>query len=89
MAKALEEGWDVQASGSTAACAAWKGDKVWTAHAGDSRIIIGTEETRQVVFETTDHKPDTPAEKKRIEDSGGEVRRQSVTNARSYVNELL
>lgn len=80
VAKALEEGWDVQASGSTAACAAWKGDKVWTAHAGDSRIIIGTEETRQVVFETTDHKPDTPAEKKRIEDSGGEVRSQTYAD---------
>jgi len=80
VAKALQEGWDVQASGSTAVCAVWKGNHIWTAHAGDSRIVVGTELKRQVVFETADHKPDTPAEKRRVEQMGGEVRSQTYSD---------
>merc|ERR1712241_230917 len=37
---------------------------------------MGTESERKVVFETEDHKPTSENEKKRIEESGGEVRAQ-------------
>eukprot|EP00746_Dinoflagellata_sp_MGD_P013491 gnl/MRDRNA2_/MRDRNA2_129189_c0_seq1.p1 gnl/MRDRNA2_/MRDRNA2_129189_c0~~gnl/MRDRNA2_/MRDRNA2_129189_c0_seq1.p1 ORF type:complete len:463 (+),score=114.86 gnl/MRDRNA2_/MRDRNA2_129189_c0_seq1:76-1464(+) len=73
-AHALEEGYDVQASGSTIVSAVWKGNKLWTAHCGDSRLVIGYETDKRLQFETQDHKPDDPQEKKRIESSGGEVR---------------
>jgi len=77
VALAVEEDWDVQASGTTAVCAAWKGNQVWTAHAGDSRIIIASEAKRTMSFETKDHKPTDKEEVDRINASGGEVRSQT------------
>merc|ERR1719359_2399657 len=70
VAHALENTWDVQASGSTAVACLWKDNVVWTANAGDSRCVIGSEISRQVLFETEDHKPNTESEKLRIEASG-------------------
>jgi serine/threonine protein phosphatase PrpC len=84
---ALENSWDVQASGSTAVACMWKGTEVWTANAGDSRCVIGTETARKVIFETEDHKPNTPAEKERIEASGGEVRTQTYPDG--WVNHRI
>jgi len=84
---ALENSWDVQASGSTAVACMWKGNVVITANAGDSRCVIGSEATRQVLFETEDHKPNTPAEKERIEASGGEVRTQTYPDG--WVNHRI
>jgi len=75
--KSLEEGWDVQASGSTAVAVLWKENKIWTANVGDSRCVIGSENTRKVLFETKDHKPDSPEEHARIDANGGEVRSQT------------
>eukprot|EP00440_Ansanella_granifera_P055577 gb/GFBE01060244.1/.p1 GENE.gb/GFBE01060244.1/~~gb/GFBE01060244.1/.p1 ORF type:complete len:451 (+),score=105.30 gb/GFBE01060244.1/:1-1353(+) len=77
VAHSLENDWDVQLSGSTAVAALFKGNKIWSANAGDSRIAVGTEEDKKVIFETEDHKPQTEKEKQRIEDSGGEVRSQT------------
>lgn len=77
VALAVEEGWDVQASGTTAVACCWKGNKIFTAHAGDSRLVIGTETKRGLVFETTDHKPTDAKEVERINNSGGEVRSQT------------
>merc|ERR1712137_922873 len=74
VAHAVSEGWDVQASGSTAVTAVWKGDTVWTAHLGDSRCVIGYEKTKALHHETRDHKPSSPEEKARIDSSGAEVR---------------
>lgn len=76
VAHSLENGWDVQASGSTAVAALWRGNKIYTANCGDSRCVLGTEAEKKVTFETEDHKPNTPAEKTRIEKNGGEVREQ-------------
>eukprot|EP00931_Biecheleriopsis_adriatica_P077044 TRINITY_DN50689_c0_g1_i1.p1 TRINITY_DN50689_c0_g1~~TRINITY_DN50689_c0_g1_i1.p1 ORF type:complete len:494 (+),score=96.51 TRINITY_DN50689_c0_g1_i1:45-1526(+) len=73
VAMALEDAWDIQASGSTAVAALWKGSKIFTANIGDSRCVIA-EEHRKILFETEDHKPLTPKEKARIEASGGEIR---------------
>jgi len=88
---ALENSWDVQASGSTAVACMWKmeGNKaiVWTANAGDSRCVIGSEKTKLMLFETEDHKPQTEKEKARIEASGGEVRTQTYPDG--WVNHRI
>lgn len=76
VAHAVLDEWDVQASGTTAVAALWKGNQVWTANVGDSRCVIGTEAKRKILYETMDHKPNSPAEQARIEAAGGEVRSQ-------------
>ena len=46
-------------------------NKLYVAHVGDSRAVLG--ETNGVVAITKDHKPDRVDERKRIEDVGGTV----------------
>jgi len=87
VASALQQGWDVQASGSTAVAALWKGSTVWTANVGDSRCVIGYESSRKMAFETADHKPTSPPEQARIEASGGEVRSQTYPDG--WVNHRI
>jgi serine/threonine protein phosphatase PrpC len=87
VALALEDGWDIQASGSTAVAAAWKGNKIWTANAGDSRCVVGSELNKTLLHDTVDHKPDTPAEKARIESLGGEVRTETYPDG--WVNHRI
>jgi len=77
VAHAVEDAWDVQASGTTAVAALFKGKEIWTANVGDSRCVIGTEAKRKILFETIDHKPNSPEEQARIEAAGGEVRSQT------------
>jgi len=84
---ALEDGWDVQASGSTAVAACWKGDVIWTANAGDSRCVVGSESDKSLLFETEDHKPQSEGEKARIESMGGEVRTQTYPDG--WVNHRI
>lgn len=72
---AVEQDFDVQASGSTCLLLLKKGDQYWTAHVGDSRLIVGYETSaKELVFETQDHKPGCPGEKERIEANAGEIR---------------
>jgi len=66
--------WFAKTSGSTAVAALFKGNKVWTANAGDSRCIIASRSDNEVIFETEDHKPQSEKEKKRITSLGGQVR---------------
>uniref|UniRef100_A0A7S2DD03 PPM-type phosphatase domain-containing protein n=1 Tax=Alexandrium andersonii TaxID=327968 RepID=A0A7S2DD03_9DINO len=87
VASALQGGWDVQASGSTAVAALWKGTTIWTANVGDSRCVIGYESNRKMVFETEDHKPNHPKEQERIHDAGGEVRSQTYPDG--WVNHRI
>lgn len=87
VAHSLENDWDVQASGSTAVAALFKGNKIWTANAGDSRCSVGTETDKKVVFETEDHKPQSDKEKARIEAAGGEVRSQTYPDG--WVNHRI
>mmetsp|Transcript_84761 Transcript_84761/g.103928 ORF Transcript_84761/g.103928 Transcript_84761/m.103928 type:complete len:453 (-) Transcript_84761:204-1562(-) len=87
VAHSLENDWDVQASGSTAVAALFKGNKVWTANAGDSRCAIGSEADKKVIFETEDHKPQSEKEKARIESMGGEVRSQTYPDG--WVNHRI
>mmetsp|Transcript_4665 Transcript_4665/g.11282 ORF Transcript_4665/g.11282 Transcript_4665/m.11282 type:complete len:461 (-) Transcript_4665:205-1587(-) len=70
----IQEGYDVQASGTTAIVFVRKGADLYTAHTGDSRFVLGHEGDRTLQFETQDHKPNTESEQKRIEANGGEVR---------------
>ena len=46
-------------------------NKLFIANTGDSRAIVIRED--KVLLTTEDHKPDTPSERKRIEDAGGSV----------------
>mmetsp|Transcript_85584 Transcript_85584/g.238958 ORF Transcript_85584/g.238958 Transcript_85584/m.238958 type:complete len:464 (-) Transcript_85584:207-1598(-) len=87
VALSLDDGWDIQASGSTAVAAAWKGNKIWTANCGDSRCVIGTENEKMLLFETRDHKPDSQTERERIEANGGEVRTQTYPDG--WVNHRI
>eukprot|EP00927_Polykrikos_kofoidii_P034441 TRINITY_DN29235_c0_g1_i1.p1 TRINITY_DN29235_c0_g1~~TRINITY_DN29235_c0_g1_i1.p1 ORF type:complete len:1474 (-),score=263.58 TRINITY_DN29235_c0_g1_i1:144-4565(-) len=80
-------GWDITSSGSTAVAAVWKGNKIWTANSGDSRCVIGNVSDKSIVFETHDHKPNSPQERQRIEAEGGEVRTQ--TYADGWVNHRI
>lgn len=70
----VENSYDVQASGTTAVTVVRRGDTMWTAHAGDSRVVMGSENDKKLHFATVDHKPEDAEERKRIEESGGEVR---------------
>ena len=64
-------------SGTTASIVVITGNRLFTAHVGDSKVVLG----RKVLGEydvdvlTQDHKPSNPREKERIEASGGEVKR--------------
>ena len=58
-------------SGTTAANLYIIGDRFLVANAGDTRVMIGTENS--FFFLTKDHKPDLPEEKARIESLGGRV----------------
>merc|ERR1711988_866529 len=50
-----------------------KEGKLTVAHVGDSRGVLWRGKDQNVVMATTDHKPDLPEEKKRIESMGGRV----------------
>jgi len=90
MSYALENRWDAEASGSTAVAAVWKDRTVWLANAGDSRAVIGSRaqgSKGKILTETEDHKPESPKEKQRIEEMGGEVR--SKTYPDGWVNHRI
>lgn len=72
----LQANFDVQASGSTCVISVVSPckTKLWSAWAGDSRLVLGHENEKGLKFETKDHKPEVPEEKERIEKNGGEVR---------------
>ena len=73
-------------SGATCTCVLLTERKVYTGNVGDSRsllcsIINGKECSRAL---TSDHKPSLPAERARIEASGGEVRRYTSKTGAEY-----
>ena len=49
------------------------GDFGYIGNVGDSRAIMSVNGGKNFVQLSTDHKPESPAEKKRIEDNGGKV----------------
>jgi serine/threonine protein phosphatase PrpC len=73
LAHSLDSGFDLQISGSACVLAIRKNNKVWVTHAGDSRIVIGNKNNAALLFETTDHKPTSPGEQQRLEQSGSDI----------------
>lgn len=49
-----------------------QGDSIYVAHAGDSRAIL-VHSSGKVTALTSDHKPNRPDERKRVQDLGGSV----------------
>ena len=62
-------------SGTTFVATVVRGDMLWCANCGDSRLIVGVQEGGALVAKdvSEDHKPDAPAEKARIQAAGGRV----------------
>merc|ERR1740123_2810090 len=66
-----KEIFDAEMSGSTCTMAyhCLRSQKVWVAHVGDSRSILGSGDGKTCSPLTIDHKPDLPKEKERIENA--------------------
>ncbi|KAG9508739.1 Protein phosphatase 1D [Fragariocoptes setiger] len=68
-------------AGTTASVIFIKNGKYYTGHVGDSRIVLASEnkETGHWISRTmtTDHKPESPLEKSRIEKAGGSVAKKN------------
>lgn len=66
---------DSEFSGTTLSMAIIRGNKVTGVNIGDSRVILGKQESAPMIFQdiTFDHKPDSPKEKERILACGGRV----------------
>ncbi|KAK3598987.1 hypothetical protein CHS0354_024663 [Potamilus streckersoni] len=67
-------------SGTTASIGIIKNSKLYIGHVGDSAIVLGYDDSRSDKYIrprsemlTMDHKPSDPEEKRRIEESGGQV----------------
>ncbi|KRY54937.1 Protein phosphatase 1D [Trichinella britovi] len=63
-------------SGTTASVAFVRQNKIYIGHVGDSTVVLGKRNrdgSVGAVKLTVDHKPDAPAEKKRLAEVGGEV----------------
>jgi len=76
-----EDKFSADLSGSTATIIVHRSNELCIAHVGDSRAVLSkmTTDGKLVAEEMThDHSPENIEEKKRIEQSGGEVRRQDV-----------
>lgn len=77
VAIALQQDWNIMASGSTAVAALWKGNKLWTANSGDSRCVVSSIPEAAITHETVDHKPDDEKEKARVVAAGGRVKSET------------
>ena len=71
----LLETVDCRLSGTTAVMCVIHNGLITCANIGDSRLVIGTTVDGKIVSKdiSHDHKPDLPAEKRRIESNGGRV----------------
>lgn len=82
---------DASMSGTTCTMAyhSLKDDKLWVAHVGDSRSIIGSADAKLHGAITIDHKPDVEAERRRIESSNppGCVKFDGFYNHRVYAKD--
>eukprot|EP00929_Paragymnodinium_shiwhaense_P000921 TRINITY_DN101114_c0_g1_i1.p1 TRINITY_DN101114_c0_g1~~TRINITY_DN101114_c0_g1_i1.p1 ORF type:complete len:414 (-),score=100.78 TRINITY_DN101114_c0_g1_i1:40-1281(-) len=71
--------FDCRLSGTTATLAMHREGNLYVAHVGDSRAVLAKTTTDAASLKsediTTDHKPTCEPERKRIQESGGQVRR--------------
>ena len=76
-------GIDCSNSGSTCVTVLWKGNSLVCGNVGDSRAVLGKRINGNWAYTdlSSDHKPELPLEKARIEASGGEVTVSKFTNA--------
>jgi serine/threonine protein phosphatase PrpC len=68
--------FNVQLSGTTFTSGFFNGNQLFTCNVGDSRVILISVDSENKVKTkqlTTDHKPDNPCEKARIQAVGGKV----------------
>lgn len=63
----------IQRSGSCAIVVLIVGEVAYVANVGDSRAFMSIEHGTKIVPLTSDHKPENPDEKQRIEENGGKV----------------
>ena len=69
----VEKGYDIQISGCACVLMVRCSEKLWISHTGDSRIVVGALGSTETVYETKDHKPTSPRERKRLEENGSVV----------------
>lgn len=83
---AEDQGVNLEASGSAGSVLVMAGQQIHVAHIGDARIMLASYNRRdsKLIFATQDHKPELPAEKKRLEDAGTEVREVDKDSFRIY-----
>ena len=73
----MQESWRMLLSGTTITTIFINGDQMLTSWCGDSRAVLYRNNKKGVLKAyplTTDHTPEVPEERERIEESGGEVR---------------
>jgi len=78
---------NIEASGAAASVVLLDEQTVHIAFIGDARVMLGSWNRRdsRMIFCTSDHKPDLPDEKARLEASGSEVREIEPGNHRIYL----
>ncbi len=69
----LEAGAGAKKDGSTCVNVIVNSSHLLVSHVGDSRCVVGFEETGKIEQLTTDHEPDLPAEREMVEKKGGKV----------------
>jgi len=82
-----EHNINIQASGAAGSVMVLDEQTVHIAFIGDARIMLGSWNRRdsRMIFCTSDHKPNLPEEKARLEAAGSEVREVDPDNHRIYI----
>jgi hypothetical protein len=68
-------GSNIDVSGSCAAFALVFEKTLYTANIGDSRVVVSSNRGKTIAYASTDHKPNEPNEKVRIQQAGGSLYR--------------
>eukprot|EP00405_Crypthecodinium_cohnii_P057253 CAMPEP_0206625240 /NCGR_PEP_ID=MMETSP0325_2-20121206/64636_1 /ASSEMBLY_ACC=CAM_ASM_000347 /TAXON_ID=2866 /ORGANISM="Crypthecodinium cohnii, Strain Seligo" /LENGTH=1175 /DNA_ID=CAMNT_0054149423 /DNA_START=1 /DNA_END=3528 /DNA_ORIENTATION=- len=78
---------NIEASGAAGSVLVLEEQTVHIAFIGDARIMLGSWNRRdsRMIFCTTDHKPELPEEKARLEENGSEVREIDPGSYRIYL----
>jgi len=78
---------NIEASGAAGSVMIMEEQTIHIAFIGDARIMLGSWNRRdsRMIFVTTDHKPENPGEKERLEAAGSEVREIDGGSHRIYL----
>jgi len=78
---------NIEASGAAGSVLVMEEQTIHIAFIGDARIVLGSWNRRdsRLIFTTTDHKPENPGEKERLEAAGSEVRELEDKTSRIYL----